>query len=401
MRIVTAMVLLWIFAFASAPCRAADAPASASPAARADASNKAAEDAASAETKAYRDYQAATLSSLARGTSPRDWAIARLLGASLFANAQKPDQKFADQTPQAAVAWPDDVLVQWMTLRAAAKASAEQKNALQALERLESDNAAVWLWELDRANAGADQSAIEDALKRMAASRRYNDHRADLLRLLVDVHQRYPMPPESYANPLAASVKDVAPYMFAAVETSALLQEPYQVLNTLCRIDPVSGKNVSHAEQCEPIGRMLALHSGTLIGSRIGFALLRSSHTFGDQDVRSARELDWITQQYTAAQGEVMDGADAPNPDPGRVAQIADVMRRQVADQIETGSEIEAIRQALVRAGKSLKPPGDWIDNRSPFSEAALRADEDGKVRERQAARTTPANRNAAPVPAH
>lgn len=359
----------------------------------------------SADAKAANDfaeYQSNLLISLARGTSPRDWALARWLANSpIFANLQKSAGQAVDQLPDAGAAWPDDVLVQWMTLRASRK-PAEQDAALRSLKRLESDNAAVWLWVLDRAYASKDQQAIEDALTHMAASRRYNDHRDDFLRMLVDIYQHHPLPPASGIEGLITSlIQNDAPHMLAMTEINLLLSDSYQALTPLCRIDTVSDKNVAHAASCEAIGRILALRGNTVINSRIGFGLLRSSRTFGDQDVRSARDIDWIIQQYRSLQNELSDGTENPLLDIAKITQASTNMRRLVTDQIETGSELEAYRQALVRAGKALKPPGDWVDDQSPFSEARLRADEEIKTRERKAAQAASPNRSAAPIASH
>lgn len=337
---------------------------------------------------AWREYQAGMLTSLARGTSPRDWALARLLASTLY-SANEQARQAVDKLPNAGEAWPDDVLVQWMTLRASRKTS-EQDAALRALERLEPDNAAVWLWALQRANAGKDKPAIEAAMAHMAAAMRYNNHRADFLRMLLDLHQHYPLPPEFLGDTPVAGIKEDAPYSLAALEINVLFSDPYQALGSLCKIDPIDGTNMTYAAQCETIGRMLALHSHTVIDSRIGFAFLRASRRFGDQDVRSARDIDWVVQQYTALQNEMFAGmpdeeADS-RVDPDRIAQAAANMRRLVVDQIETGSEIEAYRRALVRAGKALKPPGDWVDEQSPLSAARVRADEESMARVRKPA---------------
>jgi hypothetical protein len=45
-------------------------------------------------------------------------------------------------------------------------------------------------------------------------------------------------------------------------------------------------------------------------------------------------------------------------------------------DWMQTGSEVEAMRRAVARAGNPLAPPDNWIDTLSPFSEQRLQQDQ-------------------------
>jgi len=46
------------------------------------------------------------------------------------------------------------------------------------------------------------------------------------------------------------------------------------------------------------------------------------------------------------------------------------------SDWIETGSEVEAMRRAVARAGIPVTPPDDWTDKLSPFSEDRFKQDQ-------------------------
>ncbi len=397
------ILMLLAFTLAALPvARAADTSTPANPpasgvAVSADAQAETIDPAAEKTAEIYRSHRQEMIASLSRGASPHDWALSRLLAGE----PQKPGS--VDLLHQATAASPEDVLVQWIALLASGNAGREHDAALKALERLESDNAAVWLWSLQRVNGSKDQTALDGALAHMAASTRFNDHRADLLRALVDVHLRYPLPAQFYAfaDPSVVAMKDLMPYVTAMAEVNALPSHGYQALINLCRVDPVSGKNTAHAEQCDAIGSMLARHGSTYLDTLMGFVVLRASRTYKDDDVRYARGQDWLFQQYINLQKEMYEGTDNAVTDQTLIAENVRAMRAYITDQIETGSEMEATRQALVRAHKSLSPPGDWVDTRSPFSPERLREEEERAAKERQRAiAASPATNRTAPPPA-
>jgi hypothetical protein len=112
----------------------------------------------------------------------------------------------------------------------------------------------------------------------------------------------------------------------------------------------------------------MSQHGDTLLSQSIGFVVLRVSRTFSDEDVEAARQTDWIVQNYS----------DVIALNPGRVA-IRDPLHEAEAyqkDWVETGSETEAMRRRIVRAGLSPTPPDSWVGKAPRFSAERIQQDE-------------------------
>lgn len=312
-------------------------------------------------------YQTAKFKSLIASGNPRDWAIAALV--PVFQDAIS-EEECAAQINRAVAAAPDDVLVQWIALsrQKATRNSLIDDAPLQTLRRLEPDNGAVWMEVLMRASQRKDDSAIDAALTQMAASTRNNEHISDLIKAQLDVYRRYPWPDEYFivASEKEPSLsKEEAPYVYTMAVTVAFALPAYQDLINACRISPKTGENASRAATCASIGRLMTTHGTPVIANRIGAAVLRLSSTFKDDDVQLARTQDWIWQQKIAL-------FDSDRPAEEIVAKMVVNMN----DWIDTGSELEAARREIVRAGKSPTPPADWVDTQSPFSAERLRNDQ-------------------------
>ncbi len=264
---------------------------------------------------------------------------------------------------------PDDVIVQWIGLLESTKRVAQKSDdlpVLSSLQRLEPRNAAVWAYALARATQNQDRAAIEDALLGMADSTIDNEHFSDLIKAQLDIIKRYPLPEEYLAVAMKYSPtlsKSSAPYIYVTAIASAFALPAYQSLIKACTVYPQTGENARRSGTCARIGRLMASTGGTAIANRIGFAVLRVSGSFNQDDVQLARNQDWVwhekTDLYAATGGE-----------PPSAALIADM-----TDWCETGSELEAARRSIARAAKSAIPPSDWIDPNSPFSEQRLSQD--------------------------
>ncbi|MDR3387216.1 MAG: hypothetical protein P4L92_09205 [Rudaea sp.] len=316
---------------------------------------------------AWRDYQKSVFDELSLSPDPRDWALATLTGTLMF-DPTGQDRRDA-LLQRAAHAAPDDVLVQFIVAnssRVKTGAPAFANEAMQTLQRLEPDNAIVWLGGLHEAVSNNDNKATDAALARVAGAARFDEHSAEVLKAMVDVYTRYPVPDEYLAltkDALAAekfpAARDFIPHTMALATVFAVVTPPYQDIIRECRIDPASSDNAVRADTCAAIGRLMASHSTTWVSTLIGYSVLRVSNTFNDDDVRRARDEDWLFKVL----GESL------NDSSDQVA--ADTVARD-NDWIETGSEIEAARRSIARAGKSTEPPTDWVDDRSPFSAKRL-----------------------------
>ena len=313
-------------------------------------------------------YSTATFNSLTTSSNPRDWLLATLVNP--WSEQIATEQHQTALLDRAVAAAPDDLLVQWIALRRAPQ-SDTRRDILRNLERMEPENAAVWMEVLMQASRRKDQAAIDSALMRMAASKRNDEHLSDFIKAQLDIFKRYPFPDEYFTiaveqNPELSQKesKETVPYTAAMAVASAFGLPAYQPLVQACTVNSQTGKNAARANDCKAIGRMLVAHATVSIDSRIGSAVLRRSHTFDDDDVQRARTQDWIWQQRVTLYGD-------PTHQPPAEEIIA-----TVNDWIETGSEFESVLRALARAGKSMTPPPDWIDTQSPFSAERLHDDQ-------------------------
>lgn len=318
-------------------------------------------DIAAAQT-AWKQYQDSVFEALSASANPHDWALAAGLG-SFMPNSESTSPQRAALAVRATTAAPDDVLVQWLALGRLRSAGDSADSApLHALQALEPDNAAVWLDSLTAAVKVKDATAVAIALERMADSKRFDLHYLAIVRLAAGAYRRYPVPDTYFAYTKVSGMPDTQDALvdtMGFVFASAYALPSFQSLVHACSIDPQTGANALHAPDCARIGHLLVAHADTLIAQRIGFAVLRVSHTFNDNDVQIARQQDWIFAQRI--------DADSENTPRGAIAFMRDFYT--------TGNEIDAMRLAVARAGKPLEPPVDWVDKRSPFSAARLRED--------------------------
>ena len=310
----------------------------------------------------WRAYQVSVFKALRDSSDPHDWALATLVHVHLAQESADPER--AALIKRAAVALPDDAMIQWIALNAKNTADA----ALQKLQGLEPDNAAVWNEALVRATKSKDIAGQDAALARMAMSSRFDIHFADSMKRLTDAYRRNPVPGE-YIRVLSKASSEIADQDMAAVAAAmtayAIALPPLQHLINTCRLNPTTGEHAGHADYCATIGRTMAFHADTLIANRIGLAVLRVSRTFTEDDVRNARPDDWVYGQYTSI---IHAASGKEDGELGKAYQN---------DWYETGSEMEAMRRMVAHAGKPLTPPDDWVDDNSLFSDERLRGDED------------------------
>lgn len=316
-----------------------------------------------AAEKAWKNYQGSVFDSLSHSVDPRDWALATLVHVSGTnpAELHQDDELIARSAAQS----PSDALAQWIAVQTGRKsAPTTRANALRALHRLEPDNAAVWNEDLIRAAEGRDPDAMDAALARMAAATRFDIHWTDAIKALIGVYDRLP-PPADYVRLMSNSdpefsEKDFAGIIAAATTAAMAIPALQHVINA-CR----AGSSPAHdarADDCGAVGRLMVSRGDTLIINRIGYAVMRASRTFTEEDVLLARPDDWVYGQFTA----ILHAS-------GPLARERDISYQH--DWLETGSEMEAMRRVVAGAGIALTPPNDWVDDRSPFSEERLNAD--------------------------
>jgi hypothetical protein len=320
--------------------------------------------------------RAAMVASLKASAQPRDWAFAALIEQPSSTVSTSAEREAL--LGRAAAGAPNDVLVQWIAelQHAPSATDAVGDNApLHALQRLEPDNAAVWLQALTSAMQRGDRAAIDTALAQMAASRQMDDHFFELQAELTKVCQRYPLPDEYFAVAATQKVdagqllqsREAMPYVMANAITMATSMPAYQFPIKACRVNPATGENLQHRDACAATGRLMAAQGKTMLANRIGFAMLRVSGTYTDADVQNARAQDWTWRRWQTISTST-NNADAEL----QAKQIVALIH----DQSQTRSELQAARLAVARAGEAATPPADWIDDYSPFSEERLRGDQ-------------------------
>ena len=315
-----------------------------------------------AAESAWQDYQRATFDALGKSRVPRDWALAALTGMELSGDASLPARRAA-LLERAVRTAPDDVLVQWIGAQAA-KDQGVSLIANARLQRLEPDNAAVWLNNLREATQQGERS-VELALAKAASGSRYELHYAQLMMALEELYQRYPPPAVDWpaSEPDQAFPRELIPFTQAVSVAAAFAFPPFQQLIDACRM--ASDRSPVRAADCAAIGRLMVAHGDTAIANRIGYTVLRVSRAYTEQDIQGARNDDWVYTRAVALETEKFDAAS---------------VRRMLAlqrDWIDSGSELDAMRRTLANAGIAPVPPDDWTDDHPLFSAERLKADED------------------------
>jgi len=317
----------------------------------------------------WRQHQRDMVDALSASSSPRDWMLAALIDPVPGDKSERRER--LEQIVRAADAAPNDAVVQWtaalqLDTAGNSRFQGAADQALQRLQSLEPDNAAVWLQELAKAAKAKDPVGIDQALDRMAASTRVDEHAADLMQAIVQAYQRYPLPdedvPDDSTADSTAKGETTSPYATAVAVVTASAMPAYVDLVRACEIDKASGRHAWRARDCAGTGRLLAAKGDTLIANRIGYAVLRVSRTYTDRDVANARVFDWLWNRRAAMAAQTDAQADK------------DIIAR-VVDWIVSGSEIDATRYSLARRGIALTPPADWIDEDSPFAAKRPRDD--------------------------
>jgi hypothetical protein len=319
----------------------------------------------------WHAYQASIFDKLSASSDPHDWALATLVHVD-FAREVDFTGSYAEGRAalmkRAVSALPDDAMIQWIALEQGQGKNAKMMAdaALQKLQSLEPDNAAVWNEVLVRATISKDIAGQDAALARMAMSSRFDVHFADSMKRLTDAYRRNPVPDE-YIRLASKSDSGIADQDMAAIAAAmtayAMTLPAFQHVVNACRLNPTTGEHAARAGYCATIGRTMAFHADTLIANRIGFAVLRVSRTFTPDDVQNARPDDWVYRQYTSIVSSAQDSAEQ--------------RKAFQKDWYETGSEMEAMRRMVANADKPLTPPDDWLDDNSLFSNERLRSDED------------------------
>lgn len=319
-------------------------------------------------------YEKHLLSDLQASTLPREWAMAGWL---------QNNEEGETQILRACKVAPNDQLIRWITVvRTHANSVPVVENgssqgftfqyrelhssALTELQRAEPGNAIVWLMSLRNAVDQDDVIATDAALARLAASEYYDDHAAELLKAQLELFQRHPLPAEFFAAVArldsgwrlnGAFTQDVAPYYqnqypFADIGINNLffmrVESGMHELFVACVQQP--DRSAKRKDACVKTGRMLAARSRRAGIRDEASMLLSEINDFASDDVERARGQAWIQLQFSQIRP----------PNTGSKRPFVSKELAFINDWIESSDEFEAMRRAVVRAGKPLQPPDDF-----------------------------------------
>jgi hypothetical protein len=326
---------------------------------------------AEAAQRAWSRYRDSMIAMLKSSPDPRDWALASFgfsMGSSI--DDDLADRVFLERAVKAA---PDDPLVLWMAISVNKKArnTSNVDTLIDKLQQAEPNNAAVWLESLQRSAVNRDRAEVSAALKRMSATSHFDNHLAEMNKLIVAAFERLPIPDDTFeAIPAEARPsRELMPLIYGTAMANAIALPAFQYVVNACRLD-ASGRNADRVADCDLVGHLMKSNSDTQIGTSIGFAVLRVSQTFTEDDVREARDLDWVYEQWNQHAAKQFD-EHAAMSDPSVGKEIAE----RENDWLESGSEVESMRQALRRANVALTAPDDWVDKSQRFSHEQMATD--------------------------
>jgi hypothetical protein len=300
---------------------------------------------------AYQRFESSLDTAMRSGTRPLDWALAATVNA-------KPERTIGAASPnvdgdlfRAAQAAPNDPLVQWLVANRAdtstPEGAAHRTAAVDALTRIESDNGANWMEALVDAEKRGDANGTDDALTRMAESRRFDDHFVGVVHAWLDAYDRHPPPPGISTDNYSAG------FVVAFAKAAATALPAYQGIVRVCKPPAADGAAFERAGRCATVGRTMLHHGTTMIAQSIGFAILRELDVANDDDRAANRNVEWYRANALSGTGYESNPRDA-------LAYESDWRRMD--------DEIDVARSALHRAGLPTEAPSGWT---SPYATRA------------------------------
>ena len=290
-------------------------------------------------TALARQHDARVIDSLLAEATPRSLTLAATVLMPVGEDADEIAQRRRELLEKAARMAPNEAWVQWMAALDAAPTDVVPEPAL-ALQRLQPDNGAVWLFQLQAASRANDSRGVTKALARLGAAGHFESPFMATALAWLEFYRSHPQlqPPGSVAGSPAS-----AALTMAVARAAALAMPNYGSLMVACK-SPNSPLAADRREACLAAGRLMLNESNTLDSMQIGVALLRRA---------AARDIDEITRnaEYFTLEYAVL--ASSALEDPVEFA-------RYQADWLQTRNEIQIARNLLARAGIPLLPPVDW-----------------------------------------
>jgi hypothetical protein len=323
-----------------------------------DEDSESVEDDEDAMTADYNARQAELFDRLREDSSPRQQVLAGRIYVGDdegVPTALRPKRE--DVVARAVQLAPDDAFVQWQGAALGSYASsrcgpttwpdAEVANLI----RLEPDNAAAWQYVVALAGAKGDQAAIDEALSRMAAAPRADDHIVEQL----DEWKKVFATRADAASPAARMWKDASPTAQALLSGLQQVDSDYSSAKSavleICKPDASSDHAWQRLGWCADAARTLATKGGSLALRRQGLELFAAIGEKSDTVTQLQRQADWL---------------DAHGANPMRNFEaVRDAPEAIVSDWQGAKSEIAAIEHRLKRTGQPLEAPAGWFKETS------------------------------------
>ena len=325
--------------------------------------------------EAYQRNEIAVYDALIADPAPRTQALASRIyieDSDETPTALRPKRE--DVLARAAQFAPDDVLVQWIAVSQGSFMSsscgpthwpeAEVSNLL----RLEPDNAAAWQYGVALARAKGDEAGIDDALSRMAAARRADDHLTDELGAWAVAFQAHSDVAKLSLPPWFD--QEVTPKQGALIaglqRTGHRYSAAESALEGVCKPDAASDRTWQRLGWCADAARLLAQKGSSLDLREQGLKLLATIGERSEAIEPLQRQYDWLEVHGANPLRSFQTPPDS-----------ADVV---VADWQDAASEIAAIERHLRHLGLPSTPPESWSKEVSP-SDSDDAADSESKQR--------------------
>ena len=299
------------------------------------------------EAAAWQQYKAEVMEALLAEGTPRAMALAATLLLPVGENANANTERRRELFAQAAQRAPDDAEVQWLVAVNAPSAD-RLSDAAGALQRLEPDNGAVWLFALNAAYEAEDSNGVTEALARIGASTSFDDH----FGLIAMAWLNFFRTQSKVETPEFGEDREFTslPLVMALVHSGSSSIGIYRIFLRACG----SANQPALAERreaCLAAGRLIWKESDTMLSQMVGAGLLRKA---GVEDAAEiSRELEYFREEYRVL-------VDKLRSDPQEFEHYQN-------DWLQTRSEVQVGRNAMARAGIPLLPPADWQPAPNPY----------------------------------
>ena len=290
---------------------------------------------------------------LRSSTSPRQQVLAGLI--YLEHEEETPAlirPRRVDVVARAVQLAPDDAFVQWMGADQGSYTSSQcgpskrPEAEIANLIRLEPDNAAAWRFALALASAIGDQAGIDDALSRMAAAPRANDHTIEKLEEWNKAYSATPEPLMSWQQSEPALSEADRAMLKAMGQIGSSYSSAADAMLGICKMEVDSDRIWQRLGWCADAATTLASRGSSLALRKQGLAILAA---IGNKDAAFEglqRQYDWLDAHNANVQRSYA----------GNSADFA----AAISDWKGVATEIEAIEHRLKRMGQPLEAPFGW-----------------------------------------